>query len=129
MAVEYTQMGESIPLVGLGVENENLSHFVSSINIEKPEKLNTSFWKPLTTPFFRAQALSFLTKISSLLSQARFLEETEERRGIALIQKRTTTRWIYIGVHTRVCWVPVSKNGPQHASTHHRKEAAISPLR
>ena len=70
MAVEYTQMGESIPLVGLGVENENLSHFVSSVNVEKPEKLNTSFWRPLTTPLFRAQAHSFLTKISSLLSQA-----------------------------------------------------------
>lgn len=70
MVLEFTQMGESIPLVGFGVENENPSHFVSSINIKKPEKLNTSFWKPLTPPFFRAQALSFLTKTSSLLSQA-----------------------------------------------------------
>ena len=43
MAVEYTQMGESIPLVGLGVEIENLSHFVSSVNISS---LLSQAWIP-----------------------------------------------------------------------------------
>lgn len=81
MALEFTQMGESIPLVGFGVENENPSHFVSSINIKKPEKLNTSFLN-MTTPFFRAQALSFLTKTSSLLSQAQI--PCKQKKGAVL---------------------------------------------
>lgn len=81
MVLEFTQMGESIPLVGFGVENENPSHFVSSINIKKPEKLNTSFLN-MTTPFFRAQALSFLTKTSSLLSQAQI--PCKQKKGAVL---------------------------------------------
>lgn len=104
MVVVFTKM--KVYTFGGGRGREwKIVTFVNSMNVKEPEKLNTSFWEPLTTPFFRAQAPSLLAKTSSLLSQVQI--PCKEKKGKALFwfTKGPQQRWVSIRLCTRVRWV------------------------
>lgn len=88
--VASTEMGESegtIPGVGAVVKNEKVLMFCS-MNTKEPKGHNTSFWKPLTTPSSEYTVLSLLEKLLPCPDSL----HREERKGVAVIHKKTTTK-------------------------------------